>query len=816
MTLFTKTKLGIIIFLLIPYFSFTQNEPFWTEDFSNHTGINLPQNWITTDASNNTAEILWRRCGIPENCPPDTLSNTFIQDNFRSSTVDNGYAFAYSAENTNLSENHLSQLTSPVIDLPNLTNELYLEFQSFLITINIREHEGTKLQIQEDGGDWIEHEIYPDVPNYPQLNPQKTNNANVFFIDLSQYADAENIRLRWEWSGNEEIIWCLDDCKLFDYNPLDIRKIWDFGNFTGGLNGWEINNNSPEDCSWEWEPIGYYGDAFLPIGNNNKCINSPTFQTGAVVVNGDFCFTSDAPPTMDPSSFPAFRSELISPVIDLSNTTDQVLLDFYQLIRKVENAPPATPSPFLFAYSIDNGASWSADEQLNVSFASNLTYNTHETLLLSADLIGQSEVRLKFTFEGKLFYWGLDDIRILERAANDMRISKEFYAIPANYSTPVSQLDSIVFLADIENFGTEVQSNIWLQIEIKNVDTELSVHKDSIFIQAATPLQLIENQLFNKAFMPPPIAAHYRGTYSVKSSNIDDVPSNDAISFDFEVTEKSFAKESQTSFGFTPNARDFSWGNAFYITNGDGYYADSVFFTIENLEDMDGYDVQLELYEWEFNADDTLKATPNEYMRIGVNIVEISEDMSDLTGIPVDISGERIPLKDNTQYFVVLRYDHPLGTTQRCFLATSQEADYNAMNFASILRNDKRYATLSKDASTEDFDVIGIGNGSGFDFVPQIRLSIADSPTSIAEIELKQEELKIYPNPTQTNFTIDLSNESKGNILIYNSLGSLVRHVNDFSNEKIISIQDLPNGTYFVHFIEEKTENIKRGILVKM
>ena len=818
MTLFTKTKLGVFLLFFLPFLSFAQDGPFWAEDFSNDTGSSL-NDWETADVSDNVTQTLWQRCGNPETCPPQTITDSSIRDNFKSSTAFNGYVFSNSAENNNLTENHRAQLTSPEISIEesNDSGELYLEFQSFLITQHVREHAGTRLYVQADGGDWDEYEIYPNVPNYPNFEAQKTHNANVFLVDLSQYSDAENLHLRWEWTGKSEVIWCLDDCKLFNYNPLDVRKIVDLGDFTEGLGDWEIVNFPTTGCSWEWEPIGYYGDAHLPKGNDNKSINSPTFKTGAAVVNGDNCFTNDMTPMTSLNSFYVFRSELCSPTIDLSSTTEQVLLDFFQVVRKLDNDTIGVlASPFSFSYSIDNGATWSANEPLNESFATNLTYNTQETILLPADLIGESEVKIKFIFEGKLFYWGLDDIRILERAANDMRISKDFFAIPPSYSTPVSQVDSIFFLADIENFGTETQSDIWLHIEIENTDTELIVYQDSVFIPSAEPLELVENQLFNTAFLPPAIPAHYKGTYSVESSSVDDVPSNDAISYKFEITEKMFAKEKQTSFGFSPPSRSYSWGNAFYMPTGDGFYADSVFFTIENLSDMDGKDIQVELYEWDHFDMDSLKISSDEYTKIASNIIEIEESMPNLIGLPIDISEERVPLKNTTKYFVIVRYDRPPDSDKFCFLATSQESEYSAMNFTSRRRNDLRYVTMWKSAATENFNIVGVGSGSGFNFIPQIRLQIANSLTSIPEISKKSEELKIYPNPVQSSFVIELPEDARGKVLIYNKLGTVVKAIDDFHSLDNISIKQLAIGIYSIHFEEEGTGLIRVGKLVKM
>jgi len=104
MTLFTKTKLGVALLLLFPCLSFAQNEPFWIEDFSDLTGASLPPAWTTNDASMNVVETLWQSCGSPDDCPPNTITDSFIRDNFRSSTAANGYVFSYSAENENLPE----------------------------------------------------------------------------------------------------------------------------------------------------------------------------------------------------------------------------------------------------------------------------------------------------------------------------------------------------------------------------------------------------------------------------------------------------------------------------------------------------------------------------------------------------------------------------------------------------------------------------------------------------------------------------------------------------------------------------------------
>lgn len=78
------------------------------------------------------------------------------------------------------------------------------------------------------------------------------------------------------------------------------------------------------------------------------------------------------------------------------------------------------------------------------------------------------------------------------------------------------------------------------------------------------------------------------------------------------------------------------------------------------------------------------------------------------------------------------------------------------------------------------------------------------------------EEINIYPNPNKGKFTLDLGiidNESYLRIEIINSLGSIVYDEKNINTKLInLTIEDSPNGVYFVKIISKNNVKIKKVI----
>ena len=82
------------------------------------------------------------------------------------------------------------------------------------------------------------------------------------------------------------------------------------------------------------------------------------------------------------------------------------------------------------------------------------------------------------------------------------------------------------------------------------------------------------------------------------------------------------------------------------------------------------------------------------------------------------------------------------------------------------------------------------------------------SPVSIAETE-SPSQLKLYPNPASSTVTIE-GWEENSSIQIVNTLGSVVKRIENIGQKTTISVGDLPKGLYFV-----RTNGTMRKLVVE-
>ena len=77
----------------------------------------------------------------------------------------------------------------------------------------------------------------------------------------------------------------------------------------------------------------------------------------------------------------------------------------------------------------------------------------------------------------------------------------------------------------------------------------------------------------------------------------------------------------------------------------------------------------------------------------------------------------------------------------------------------------------------------------------------------INDATIKKNNIKIYPNPNNGVFTLDLpQKEQSSEIYIYNLSGKLVQQVNT-SNNNVIDINKQPSGIYFVKVVQQNGVN---------
>ena len=69
--------------------------------------------------------------------------------------------------------------------------------------------------------------------------------------------------------------------------------------------------------------------------------------------------------------------------------------------------------------------------------------------------------------------------------------------------------------------------------------------------------------------------------------------------------------------------------------------------------------------------------------------------------------------------------------------------------------------------------------------------------------------INIYPNPANDKINIELRNEIKGNVVITNQLGQVVKKMNIDGKELTIDVEDLTSGVYFINVSNQRMKFLK-------
>ncbi len=175
------------------------------------------------------------------------------------------------------------------------------------------------------------------------------------------------------------------------------------------LAGWTVNSSS-NMTRWRYTPDGkasqgqYWAD--------RPAIGSPSG-------NGALMFDSDGQHfPLGQVPFPD-TAVITSDLIDCSNN-DEVWLEFYQYYR---NALSTTT----VSVSNDGGETWT-DWTINqeIGFGVETPNNSKVSLNISSVAASESDVRIRFTFEGVYYFWIIDDVRLIEPGPNAPNFPRTF------------------------------------------------------------------------------------------------------------------------------------------------------------------------------------------------------------------------------------------------------------------------------------------------------------------------------------------------------------------------------------------------------
>ncbi len=587
--------------------------------------------------------------------------------------------------------------------------------------------------------------------------------------------------------------------------------------FDGGLNDWTTVGVTDEDAIWVWEE-----DGRADLGNfsNTTSISSPSVANGAMVFDSDFYDNAGMDDNFGNGVAPApATGELISPIMDLSGV-GAVSLKFNEYHRNFQSNNQV-------AFSMDGGVTWSDPITTNGSVATNDATATDAVQTVSLfGATGTDQFRVKFIMDGNYYFWIVDDVQIVTRQRNDLQVNDNFFAIAPSYQTPASQVEEFGFLVDITNLGGIDQPNTVVNMNVTDPSGASVYSEDNDYGTVGD--SLVENSSFGD-FTPPAEAGTYEGTYTISSDSTDSDLSNNAITFDFIVTDTTYAKENGATTTIFPAAANWNdgdphqwaYGNHYYITNGTGYYASTASFAIDADATTGGTELDIRLYEWE-DANEDGNADPDERVLAAFAIYEIASNdgMNNVRTVPLlGLDLQSAELTDNTNYILVLEY-RAADNTQDLPFASTDVNDYNAMVLNSQQQLRPRYGSvlgIAGDIENEPYSSVGFGREN----VPVIRFNVTNAPliSSQEDISLPSNAVLINPNPASDVLNAELAfaeNAKNVSIRMMDVQGRVVlaRNLENVSvTNQTFDISKLAAGSYFLHVTTENGRIAKKVIV---
>jgi hypothetical protein len=589
--------------------------------------------------------------------------------------------------------------------------------------------------------------------------------------------------------------------------------------FETGPNGWTSVSETPNDTSlWVWDMDGFVGDGALA---------NAIWELGSesMVFNADFYTTQGDPaniPSGPASTYPKYISHLISPTLDLSGVTTALAVSWTQIVRFL-NVSPGAPGNFRASISVstDDGATWSEPIDALPGKAVNTFYDVETVSTVPIPAIqGSSTAKIRFTFSSDFYFWVVDDIQLTERVPHDMQANGNFYAIAPNVWWPVSQLEAFGFLCDIENRGGEDQTNVNLNITITDDNGGAQVYSEDEAYGTIEVDSLAENVSFGSFTPPAGVITSYTGVYTVSADSVDVNPDNNTQSFNFEVTDTIFAKETAPNRDIYPasdnwnvgDPRSWAYGNHYFTPAGDGFFANSATFSIDVSADANaaGQSLQIVLYEWnDVNIDGN--ADPDERDRVASHlyIIDGSETFDELITVPLTnlFTGVTTELSDDQDYILMIEFIAEDET--RVDFGAGSALDYGAMVLNSEQQGNPRYAGMlgiAGDLESESYSSLGFGRN----FVPVVRLNIGETPIfSSTQEPIVADAVKVFPNPASDQTQVDLQLpqvSERVEIELLSVTGSQLsyRQIQNVQNvSETINLNGLASGTYFVRVVTD-------------
>ena len=337
--------------------------------------------------------------------------------------------------------------------------------------------------------------------------------------------------------------------------------IWseDFGN--GFPSGWTIEDLSGI-CPWVWSNDGSWGY----FNNNNgtsagTAINSTTAANGFLICDPDSAnnVTYGQP---SGANYQYLESYFTTNSIDLTGYP-AVILEFQQHFRYNNGLD-------LKVMVSTNNVTWTT-YSVQGNSSNNTASADPDTVKVNISTVAgnQPNVYIKIGWSARVYFWMIDDMKILEADPNDLAIKTNYFetlGLPY-YKIPTSQLTDINFSATVVNNGANNQTNSKLTVDVNGSAIGSS---PTTTINTSTSDSLYLSQ----SYVLPNSTGQYNVKWMVSSDSIDNTPSDNYKTSIIEVTDYTYARDNNIKDGNRWNQGEpYELGNLFDIINNQDVWA---------------------------------------------------------------------------------------------------------------------------------------------------------------------------------------------------------------------------------------------------
>jgi hypothetical protein len=574
-------------------------------------------------------------------------------------------------------------------------------------------------------------------------------------------------------------------------NPAD-REIYIWSeDFADGIPTTWNNSGAPTLAVWEYrgpstnpnQLVGSRGSC-LPDGNVGEAMTSSTASNGFVIFDSNYWDNNLNPCTVDnfgTGQAPGpHLSYLTTPSINLSGFPNSVL-EFEQYIRyylgntRVEISIANGPWEVLYTNILEQGIT---------------TANTQTVRMpLPASAGNQSNVQLRFVYDGLYYFWQLDDIRIVQGYANDLIIENSSYGdfdlnnpdhttgfemmeytqYPSAFA-PLVHLESNVF-----NLGTNVQTNVALNARIINDNSGVLIFESNSPILADLSSGA-DSVLVAGEFQIDPTVSHYSAYFNSLQTETDENILNQIEWLQFDVTPVTYARD-ENSLGsmFLPSEAyadaPYEMG-AVYLLPSSGQQLHSVSVAIG-----EGTTLPSSVYATVFPFS----------LATGIGAAIATTQDFAITEADINAFGGAS--------MKVLSFDTPLNLSQGLYLVAVGSP------------NSAFQAVIGLSGKSEDLSAWVRFNNSNNDLfyltrTPMIRMNFG-VVSDVTEQSFGQ-SFQVYPNPASESLSILLNEKELALIEIFDQTGRRIR--SQKSNTEVLKIEmnvsDFSAGIYTVKVIQ--------------